>query len=146
MCDQGKGRENVQMADKSPRSEQGLMTRGEGQRVTVNLTLTISLTRTSRKSQKTNYKLQIKLKYQIRMSNKTITFSDFVWEFENWVLENLIFVISYSAKKWQKITCQLLKANDADLIIIDNGNIKEQVKDLFPNGVDKVLELVGRRT
>ncbi len=81
MCDHGKGRENVQMADKSPRSEQGLMTRGEGQRVTVNLTLTISL-----------------------------------------------------------------KANDADLIIIDNGNIKEQVKDLFPNGVDKVLELVGTRT
>ena len=65
MCDHGKGRENVQMADKSPRSEQGLMTGGEGQRVTVNLTLTISL-----------------------------------------------------------------KANDADLIIIDNGNIKEQVKDL----------------
>ena len=81
MCDHGKGRENVQMADKSLRSEQGLMTRGEGQRVTVNLTLTISL-----------------------------------------------------------------KANDADLIIIDNGNIKEQVKDLFPNGVDKVLELVGTRT
>ena len=70
-----------QMADKSPRSEQGLMTGGEGQRVTVNLTLTISL-----------------------------------------------------------------KANDADLLIIDNGNIKEQVKDLFPDGVDKVLELVGTRT
>ena len=32
----------------------------------------------SRKSQKTSYKLQIKLKYQIPMSNKTITFSDFV--------------------------------------------------------------------
>ena len=35
-----------------------------------------NLSRTSRKSQKTNYKLQIKT--QIPMSNKTITFSDFV--------------------------------------------------------------------
>jgi len=39
-----------------------------------------------------------------------------------------------------------LKANGADLVIIDNGNIKEKVKNLVPNGVDKVLELIGTRT
>jgi len=41
---------------------------------------------------------------------------------------------------------KFLKANGADLVIIDDGNIKEQVKNLFPNGVDKVLELIGTRT
>jgi len=41
---------------------------------------------------------------------------------------------------------EYLKANDADLVIIDNGNITEKVKKLFPVGVDKVLELVGTRT
>ncbi len=41
---------------------------------------------------------------------------------------------------------EYLKANGADFVIIDNGNIKEQVKKLFPNGVDKVLELIGTRT
>jgi len=41
---------------------------------------------------------------------------------------------------------QYLKANGADLVIIDNGNIKEIVKNLFPNGVDKVLELIGTQT
>lgn len=39
-----------------------------------------------------------------------------------------------------------LKENGADLVIIDNGNIKEKVKKLFPNGIDKVLELIGTRT
>ncbi|MDA2921170.1 zinc-binding dehydrogenase, partial [Desulfobacterota bacterium AH_259_B03_O07] len=41
---------------------------------------------------------------------------------------------------------EYLKANGADLVIIDNGNIREKVKNLFPNGVDKVLELIGTRT
>ena len=41
---------------------------------------------------------------------------------------------------------EYLKANGADLVIIDNGNIKEIVKNLFPNGVDKVLELIGTQT
>ncbi len=41
---------------------------------------------------------------------------------------------------------EYLKANGADLVIIDNGNIKEKVKILFPDGVDKVLELIGTRT
>jgi len=41
---------------------------------------------------------------------------------------------------------EYLKANGADLVIIDNGNIKEKVKNLFPDGVDKVLELIGTQT
>ncbi len=41
---------------------------------------------------------------------------------------------------------EYLKANGADFVIIDNGNIKEKVKNLFPGGVDKVLELIGTRT
>ena len=41
---------------------------------------------------------------------------------------------------------EYLKANGADFVIIDNGIIKEQVKNLFPGGVDKVLELIGTRT
>ena len=41
---------------------------------------------------------------------------------------------------------EYLKANGADLVIIDNGNIKEQVKNLSPGGVDKILELIGTRT
>jgi len=41
---------------------------------------------------------------------------------------------------------EYLKANGADYVIIDNENIKEKVKNLFPNGVDKVLELIGTRT
>jgi len=41
---------------------------------------------------------------------------------------------------------ELLKANGADFVIIDNGNIKEKVKKLFPDGVDKVLELIGTQT
>ena len=62
------------------------------------------------------------------MSNKTITFGDFVCEFENWILEMtcyLIFVISNSVQKlvlecfyrvWQKITCQLLKLVKKNLL------------------------------
>ena len=39
-----------------------------------------------------------------------------------------------------------LMANGADFVIIDNGNIEEMVKKLFPGGVDKVLELIGTLT
>ena len=41
---------------------------------------------------------------------------------------------------------EYLKANGADVVIIDDGIIQEKVRNLFPNGVDKVLELVGTRT
>jgi NADPH2:quinone reductase len=39
-----------------------------------------------------------------------------------------------------------LKANGADYVLIDDGNIKAELKNLFPNGVDKVLELIGIAT
>ncbi|WCT12515.1 zinc-binding alcohol dehydrogenase family protein [Mucilaginibacter jinjuensis] len=41
---------------------------------------------------------------------------------------------------------QHLKDNGADYVLIDNGDIKDQVKGLYPNGVDKVLELIGIAT
>ncbi|NQV53292.1 MAG: zinc-binding dehydrogenase [Flavobacteriales bacterium] len=36
--------------------------------------------------------------------------------------------------------------NGADHVVIDEGSVIEQVRALFPNGVDKVLELIGTRT
>ena len=39
-----------------------------------------------------------------------------------------------------------LKANGADHIVIDDGTVRDQVRKLYPNGVDKVLELIGTRT
>lgn len=41
---------------------------------------------------------------------------------------------------------EYLRANGADMVVIDNGNINDKVKSLFPNGVDKVLELIGTVT
>ena len=41
---------------------------------------------------------------------------------------------------------QTLVDNGADHVVIDNGHIEEQVKELFPKGVNKVLELVGTAT
>jgi NADPH:quinone reductase-like Zn-dependent oxidoreductase len=41
---------------------------------------------------------------------------------------------------------QLLRASGADQVFIDTGKIAEQVKEVFPSGVDKVLELVGTTT
>jgi NADPH:quinone reductase-like Zn-dependent oxidoreductase len=40
----------------------------------------------------------------------------------------------------------LLRSNGADQIFIDAGSIAAQVKEVFPGGVDKVLELVGATT
>lgn len=37
----------------------------------------------------------------------------------------------------------LLKENGATHVFVDNGTIAAQVRSVFPNGVDKVLELVG---
>ncbi|MFV1884527.1 MAG: zinc-binding alcohol dehydrogenase family protein [Balneola sp.] len=36
--------------------------------------------------------------------------------------------------------------NGADFVVIDDGSVKEQVKEIFPEGVNKVLELIGTRT
>jgi NADPH2:quinone reductase len=40
----------------------------------------------------------------------------------------------------------LLKSNGADHVLIDDGDIHTKLKSLYPQGVDKVLELVGITT
>ncbi len=39
-----------------------------------------------------------------------------------------------------------LRDNGADFVVIDDGNIKTKVLEIFPEGVDNVLELIGTRT
>jgi len=41
---------------------------------------------------------------------------------------------------------KLLRTSGVDQVFIDTGSIAEQVKEVCPNGVDKVLELVGTTT
>jgi NADPH:quinone reductase-like Zn-dependent oxidoreductase len=41
---------------------------------------------------------------------------------------------------------KLLRASGADQVFIDGGSIAQQIKEVFPGGVDKVLELVGTTT
>ena len=41
---------------------------------------------------------------------------------------------------------QLLRSSGADQVFIDTGAIAEQAKELFPSGVEKVLELIGTTT
>jgi NADPH:quinone reductase-like Zn-dependent oxidoreductase len=41
---------------------------------------------------------------------------------------------------------KLVRGSGADQVFIDTGAIAEQVKEVFPGGVDKVLELVGTTT
>lgn len=41
---------------------------------------------------------------------------------------------------------QALLDNGVDHVIIDNGTVKEQVRKIYPMGVNKVLELIGTRT
>jgi NADPH:quinone reductase-like Zn-dependent oxidoreductase len=41
---------------------------------------------------------------------------------------------------------QLLRSSGADQVFIDTGAIADQVKEIFPSGVDKVLELIGTAT
>ncbi|WP_375435011.1 zinc-binding dehydrogenase [uncultured Hymenobacter sp.] len=40
----------------------------------------------------------------------------------------------------------LLKANGATHVLVDDGQLREQVRALFPQGVDRALELVGAPT
>jgi hypothetical protein len=40
----------------------------------------------------------------------------------------------------------MLREQGADDVIIDTGSIAEEVKACYPEGVDKVLELVGATT
>jgi NADPH:quinone reductase-like Zn-dependent oxidoreductase len=41
---------------------------------------------------------------------------------------------------------KLLRSSGAHQVFIDTGSIAEQVKEVFPGGVDKVLELIGTTT
>ena len=41
---------------------------------------------------------------------------------------------------------QLLRSSGANQVFIDTGAIAEQVKEVFPSGVDKVFELIGTTT
>jgi NADPH:quinone reductase-like Zn-dependent oxidoreductase len=41
---------------------------------------------------------------------------------------------------------EFLTANGADHVLIDNGTVSQDLKELFPQGVDKVLELIGIKT
>ncbi|MCA6075056.1 zinc-binding alcohol dehydrogenase family protein [Fulvivirga sedimenti] len=41
---------------------------------------------------------------------------------------------------------QALKDNGADHVVIDDGEISSKVKTIYPEGVNKVLELIGTRT
>jgi len=41
---------------------------------------------------------------------------------------------------------QLLRSSGVDQVFIDTGTIAKQVKEVFPRGVDKVLELIGTTT
>src|ERR1700752_8496 len=41
---------------------------------------------------------------------------------------------------------QLLRSSGVDQVFIDTGTIAKQVREVFPSGVDKVLELVGTTT
>jgi NADPH:quinone reductase-like Zn-dependent oxidoreductase len=39
-----------------------------------------------------------------------------------------------------------LKMNGADHVVIDDGNVRKKIRDIYPGGVQKVLELIGTRT
>jgi len=41
---------------------------------------------------------------------------------------------------------QSLKKNGADYVLIDDGSVAHQLRELYPEGVNKVLELIGTRT
>ena len=41
---------------------------------------------------------------------------------------------------------EFLKANGVDHVIIDKGSIRDEVRSIYPKGVNKVLELIGTRT
>lgn len=41
---------------------------------------------------------------------------------------------------------QILMDNGASHVLIDGGHLKEKVREIFPNGIDKALELVGTAT
>lgn len=60
------------------------------------------------------------------------------------ILKDIGVHIIATTRKTER-TEALLKAG-ADYVIIDDGIIAEKVKEMVPNGVDSILELVGSRT
>ena len=44
------------------------------------------------------------------------------------------------------IKADMLKENGVDHVLLDNSTVTEQVRELYPEGVDRVLELVGTTT
>ncbi|VAW54751.1 hypothetical protein MNBD_GAMMA07-960 [hydrothermal vent metagenome] len=53
-------------------------------------------------------------------------------------------VVATTTRKIHRET--LLKDNGADHVFIDNGNIANEVRKIYPEGIDKVLELIGTTT
>jgi len=49
-----------------------------------------------------------------------------------------------TTRKPEKTT--MLLSNGVDHVLIEDGNLAEKVKALYPNGIDKVLELIGTST
>ena len=43
-------------------------------------------------------------------------------------------------------TFEMLKKSGADYTLIDDGNLSSELKEIFPEGVSKILELVGPKT
>ncbi len=53
-------------------------------------------------------------------------------------------IVATTTRKTGRVA--MLKNQGADHVFIDDGNIAEDVRQVFPEGVDKVLELVGTST
>ncbi len=60
------------------------------------------------------------------------------------IAKNFGAIVAATTRKPERET--LLQDNGADQVFIDTGEIASQVKEVFPSGVDKVLELVGATT
>jgi NADPH:quinone reductase-like Zn-dependent oxidoreductase len=60
------------------------------------------------------------------------------------VAKNLELTVIATTRNAQKE--KILLENGASHVLIDDGNLKDKVRAIFPQGVDKVLELVGALT
>ena len=60
------------------------------------------------------------------------------------IAKNMNLKIISTTRNPNKI--ETLKEHGADEVVIDDGSIAEKVRELFPNGVNRVLELVGANT
>ena len=54
--------------------------------------------------------------------------------------------VTVAATTRKPARAELLRSSGADQVFIDTGTIAQQVKEVYPQGVDKVLELVGTTT